>query len=143
MAKNVLKNRAYKTFHESCSPRIISFPQDTPKKLSTYEAPAKNSTVNFPIIKKATTLPKPPLNFPKLKPVKFFAQPIIIIIGLLAFREPFPAAAESLTPVYAFLDTVVLPIINWAYRLALKCFNEIMSWEWFSSIINWFNNLAM
>lgn len=66
-----------------------------------------------------------------------------LILLLLVVREFCPNAVEAIQPVYDFLDAVMLPVINWVYRIGLKVVYELLEMEFFAHIIQFLNNLAL
>lgn len=77
------------------------------------------------------------------KGFKAFRVSLFPIIVLLVVRELVPSVAEQLEPVYAFLDTVVVPVINWLYTFALKVAESFMSSQFGTKIVKLFASLAI
>jgi hypothetical protein len=74
--------------------------------------------------------------------VKGFNINLILILALLAFRHFCPDAAKSIQPAYDFLDGVILPVVNWFYKLGLKCAKALLEIGWVKAFIAWLGNLA-
>lgn len=68
---------------------------------------------------------------------------LLLPIALLVLRHIVPEVAEEIPYVYEFLDNVVVPIIEWVYKLGMKVFTLLMEQAWFANIIEFFANLAV
>ena len=67
---------------------------------------------------------------------------LVMPIALLVVRHFVPEISESLPHVYALLDEIVIPIIDWSYKLCMKVLNIFVQKEWFQKIIETLANLA-
>ena len=68
---------------------------------------------------------------------------ILLPLILLVLRRVVPGIVEEIPNVYRFLDAVVIPVVEWFYKLLMKCYAWLMEQPWFKSIIDWFANLAV
>ena len=68
---------------------------------------------------------------------------ILVPVILLALREFLPGIEEHLKYTYLFLDQVIIPIIEWFYRIVLKAYNHLMAEGWFKNAIDALNNLSL
>lgn len=64
------------------------------------------------------------------------------VLALLVVRHFVPEIAEEISAVYEFLDTVVLPIVNWLYTVSLKVVNQFIHEGWVAKLLEILRNLA-
>ena len=67
---------------------------------------------------------------------------LFLVLAMLALRHVMPTLEEDIPYMYGVLDEIVLPIIEWAYKLGLKGFHELMAQPWFRAVIEFFAGLA-
>ena len=75
-------------------------------------------------------------------PRSFPAISIVFPVALLVIRAIVPEVAEALPHTYAFLDQVIIPMIEWLYAAALNAFEALMQQEWFQEILQFLASFA-
>ena len=70
------------------------------------------------------------------------ALSIVFPVALLVIRSIVPEVAEALPNTYQFLDTVIIPMIEWLYAAALNGVEALMQQEWFQEILQFLASFA-
>ena len=65
------------------------------------------------------------------------------MLALLVARELVPGIEEHIPAVYAFVDTIAVPVVNWVYAIATKLLEWIASLPLLETILGWLASLAM
>ena len=143
------------TFFKSIWAKIASFfriEREVPTEYSSVQIESEEGNENVKEVNKEKSENKkvemhkaPIIRRPNCRRICFrgFRMTFWFELALLVIRHFVPEIEEQIPAVYAFIDNIMLPIINWMYAIAMKAAQFVMSDEGIATILEWLSNLAM
>lgn len=126
--------------------RIVKIDTPSAEKLFEVDEPAEPKPAtkkeNIKIERKDPTTMKQHKTPLYVKVINWSSLSLWLPLALLALRCFAPEIEREIPGIYKFLDTVVVPPINWIYALATKGINWLLNLGFVQTIIEFLSNLA-